>query len=106
MHLPYWLNLRNASIALRIIIGLAVVAGAAVLYVAFYHPKVMQGVQLTSRRDEYRRTNDLLMAEIADLKQKQLMFNSDPAFVVITARNDNKVLTNEIVFIFPRPRKH
>ena len=86
-------------------ICLALVAGAVSLYTLVYRPKVVLRAELLAQRDEFRQTNSALMGEISDYKLKQLMFNSDPDFVVITAHKDNKILTNEIVFIFPRPKR-
>ena len=103
MDLHTWF--KKIGIAMRVAFGIAFVVGVVAIFFAFFLPKMRLWGELVTQKEDFSRTNALLNDEISDLKQNQLMFNTDPTFVVITAHDDNKVLTNEIVFIFPRPNR-
>ena len=57
---------------------------------------------LEAQRNQLRDSNNDMERDIAELKDMQVMFETDPAFVVITARKENYMHPREIVFIFPK----
>ena len=92
----------NVSLS-RIITLIAVVAFvcvAAVLVVTVYYPLVQERNALLEKRNDLLRLNRAMEKEIAELKRNQVMFENDPAFVEITARNENKARADEVVFVF------
>lgn len=87
--------------AAGIVIALALLATGGVVV---FRPLLTERGRLERVRDEYRRDNDAMSAQITDLKQKQAMFASDPDFVEQMGRRDNRVRPNEIVFVFPQAK--
>ena len=86
---------------LVLVITITFVVTAVALYIIFYHPIIRANSELLAKRNELLRDTRKMEQELAELKLKQQMFESDPAFVEFTARTEqNKARTNETVFIF------
>ena len=84
-------------------ITLTFVVTAVVLYVVIYHPMLRERNALIEKRNDLLRDTRKMEQELAELKENQRMFESDPAFVEFIARKEqNKARTNETVFIFER----
>ena len=87
---------------LVIVFAVVFVSTAIVLGVTVYYPMAQERSALIEKRNDLLRLNDAMQKEIMDLKRKQAMFQDDPAFVEITARNENKARADEVVFVFER----
>jgi len=85
------------------IAGAAVlVAAAGVLCVGVFMPRYQALAELGKQRDRLRDENAMMDATIAEFKEMQVMFETDPTYVVLTARKENYMHPREIVFIFPK----
>lgn len=90
---------------LRAIGLLIVLASLAMGGVVVFRPLLAERGSLERTRDEYLRDNEAMAAQVADLKQKQALFASDPDFVEQVGRSSNRVRPNELIFVFPRPKQ-
>lgn len=101
---------RGSCLSLRVpviakVLGLFVVLACLVAGgMAFYRPLLQEKTRLERIRDAYRGDNEAMAAQITDLKQKQVLFASDPDFVEKVARSANRVRPNEVIFVFPRDK--
>ena len=86
---------------LKIFVACVALACVAVAAVAIFRPLWIEKTRLEQVRDAYRGDNDAMSEQIADLKQKQALFATDPDFVEKVARSANRIRPNEIVYVFP-----
>jgi len=63
-------------------------------------PKIRQMNQLEFQRNDLMRKIDYKKSEIESLKNKQQRFASDPDFVEYIARQNKRVRSNELLFVF------
>ncbi len=81
---------------------LAVLVAGATVAVMVFRPLADKRQQLEEHRDAFQQDNDIMAAEIAFLKKQQDMFIEDPDFVEQVGRRENRIRSNELVFVFPR----
>lgn len=88
------------------VVALAVIAGAvAVLYATAFLPVMRQRSELAGRLDALQKTNEILRAEIAELRRRQSDFKTDGSYVELEARRIGLTRSNETVFDFSVERK-
>jgi len=73
-----------------------------VLCVGVFVPRYQALAELEKQRNQLRDAKMLMETDIAEFKDMQVMFETDPTFVVLTARKENYMHPREIVFIFPK----
>ena len=105
MNEPSFNPTRSSGTLFRILLGVALLVAFGFAYVRFFNPKLMQWSKWAEKREDFRQKNERLNEQIADLKQRQLLIGNDVTYDIIIAHSDNKVLPDELVFVFPRPRK-
>ena len=91
----WWTHIKRIGL-LVLVIGCVV--GASMLL----RPLADERRSLEKHRNAYQQDNDNMSSEIALLKKKQAMFTNDPDFVEQVSRRENRIRSNEIVFVFPR----
>ncbi|MCL1857413.1 MAG: hypothetical protein FWF84_07250 [Kiritimatiellaeota bacterium] len=92
----------TVSKTIKIAATLLVVAGAGILYIMVFRPCQAELAELTDKRDGWLTSNDAMAEEIAELRWKQVMFDTDRTFVGAEARDVGLLDPEEIVFIFPK----
>lgn len=83
------------KVASAIIVGAVIVA-----MVCIFIPKIQKHHELQDRKTAATEGQQKLKEEIRDLRVKQDRFASDPVFVERTARENNYVKPDEVVFKF------
>ena len=71
-----------------------------VMGVVLSYPKYRQAQGLCRERDLIRRRIEEKSREIAAIRDRQRRFTTDREFVESLARENRRVFTNEIVFVF------
>ena len=86
----------------KIVGGVVLFAVVGILCVGVYVPRYQTFVELGKQRDWLSESNTVMEASIKEFKDMQVMFETDPRYVILTARRENYVHPREIVFIFPK----
>ncbi len=78
-------------------LGVCVLAGTWVIF----SPTLKERTALIEARNMHQEDNRRMTEEISNLRHLQTLFRTDPEFVEQTARRENRVRPDEIVFVFP-----
>lgn len=87
----------------RLILVLVLAGCAAAAAVTVFGPMLAERAARARERDRLRAENDRLESEIAELRRKQNEFETNPEYVELTARRENRVKAGETVFDFGDP---
>ena len=85
---------------LPLLAAAAIAVATGVLYATAFHPVVKQREELSDRLEALQRTNEVLEAEIAELRRKQDDFRTNPDYVELEARRNGLSRQGETVFDF------
>ena len=87
----------------RIILVLVLAGCAAAAAVAVFGPMIDEHARRSRERKALQTENDEIERRIGELRRKQNEFETDPEYVELVARRENRVRPGEIVFDFGEP---
>ncbi|MBQ6103368.1 MAG: septum formation initiator family protein [Kiritimatiellae bacterium] len=87
----------------RLVLALVLAGCAVAAAVTVFGPMLAKNSAQARERDRLRAENDRIEREVAELRRKQNEFETDPEYVELTARRENRVRPGETVFDFGDP---
>ena len=87
----------------RIILVLVLAGCAVAAAVTVFGPMLEERSRRSRERRALREENDEIERRIAELRRQQNDFETNPEYVELVARRENRVKSNETVFDFGAP---
>ena len=84
----------------RLLLALVLAGCAVAAAVTVFGPMLAERNDRAKERDGLRAENDELERRIAELRRKQNEFETNPEYVELTARRENRTKSGETVFDF------
>ena len=84
----------------RLILALVLAGCAVAAAVTVFGPMLEERAERTRERDGLRAENDELERRVAELRRRQNEFETNPEYVELTARRENRTKSGETVLDF------